>query len=218
MNDWHQIDAIEPPEGRQWPILTGLAVFLVALWAACWTGGGSPTEAELREAQAREIAAAVSAVRWRRAHDSLVAVAAEARANATAAEARYARLAARSTRVDTLPPDTVTLAALPPVRLGWTRLVIAADTLPTPRLVAAVLWQRDSLIVAGRALIDAQAAELEPLRATVPVIRAERAASDSVTAAVREQLVLTQQIERDRRWRWAGVAALIGAVVGLAVR
>lgn len=215
-HDWTRVDAIEEPEPRRWPILTGLGVFLVALGVACWAGGGSPTSDELRDAQAREIAAGVSAVRWRRAHDSLVAVAAEARTRATAAEARYARLAAQQTPVDTLPPDTVTLAALPPVRLGWTRLVIAADTLPTPRLVAAVLWQRDSLIVAGQQVIAAQRAELVPLRASVGAATAALAASDSVTAAVRTQLVVTQRLERDRRRRWAAVGGVIGLVVGLA--
>ncbi len=163
-----------------------IALVLTALLRGCVVGADDG--AALRQAQAAELRAVLRRQLAERQADSLRRVADRAATRADSLSRVAARLRRAVPSIDTLPTLPTTIATLPPVRLGWTTLVLVTDTLPTPRLVAGVLFQTREALATTTAALEAREVELAARVAVDTAQRRGAVHADSTIAALRSQV------------------------------
>lgn len=170
------------------PLLAILAIALVLTVGLRTCASSNARDATLRQAKAAELRAVLQRQAAERRADSLRTVATRAAARGDSLARVAARLRAQLGPIDTLPTPPAVIEQLPAVRLGWTTLVLATDTLPTPRLVAGALWQTREALTATTAALAAREAELATRVQLDTAQRRAAAHADSAITALRAQV------------------------------
>lgn len=206
---WARVDAIEPPQGKPWPVLA--TVLLLALGAAM--AAGPEPDADTDHLRREETVQLVKRAHERMRADSLAVVADSASRRADVAYRRWQR--DRAAVPTWHPVDTTYLPALPPVRGGWTGLAIGTDTLPTPRIVVALLVEQDRILVRADSLLHDYRMANAAYSLAVHAFRSALAHGDSARALAERRHAAAMAVERKRKWRWLWIGAALGGFTGL---
>jgi hypothetical protein len=206
-HDWQRVDAIEDDVGRPWPVLGVLLIAIVcgALWAA-WPKVDGDSD-QFRREETRQL---VLRAHQRMRADSLATLATREHRTAETLRGRY--VAARDSLARWHGLDTVTLAALPVIRGGWGGVVLATDTLPTPRVVVTMLRERDAVIGRADSVIHQYRIVTAKYTLAIPAYQAALAHGDSAMAAKDARHDAELRREQRQRWKWTVIGLVLGEI------